>query len=474
MFTDNEFPASLKSIGEIDSRLPKNLTFLRPNEFMKKPKLYEDGIEPTDIRQGSLGDCYFLASLASLAEYPKRIQKMIKSCGNGKYEIEYFYDGMKRNIVIDDLLLCKDKEPFFSHNNGDELWVMLLEKAYAKVVGDYGKIEGGIPFLALNDLTGMPVGRINTREIDINKLFKKIYDYDKKKYCMVANVPDVEGIDLEKEYGLVENHAYTVIDAVEIKGNRLLKIRNPWGQCEWKGKWNDKDPNWTPEMKKELNIVDANDGLYFMAIEDFVKFFDEITVVYYKENWKEFNSIDLMMGDKQIVLPFESSGESIFTLTQQRTAKKIALRMWVVDEKNNAIGGQTDATFVISSNIRGKKLKLPTGGKYKLVIETHQSCISQLPYQINISVRSQNEVKFGDVYPVPQNERLSFMMKIDSNTADKCKACGQPLPPKGIAKTKVGSFHLKCFTCDQCGKQLGGKFGLRQNKKLCPECLSKK
>ena len=38
----------------------------------------------------------------------------------------------------------------------DELWVLLLEKAYAKVYGGYGNIVGGSGLEALKNLTGAP------------------------------------------------------------------------------------------------------------------------------------------------------------------------------------------------------------------------------------------------------------------------------------------------------------------------------
>jgi hypothetical protein len=39
---------------------------------------------------------------------------------------------------------------------------------------------------------------------------------------------------------------------VQNKGEieRLLKIRNPWGMYEWRGKWSDKSEMWTPELLK--------------------------------------------------------------------------------------------------------------------------------------------------------------------------------------------------------------------------------
>ena len=39
--------------------------------------------------------------------------------------------------------------------------------------------------------------------------------------------------------GLVSGHAYSLLDAVECDGHLLLKVRNPWGQGEWKGAWSD-------------------------------------------------------------------------------------------------------------------------------------------------------------------------------------------------------------------------------------------
>ena len=37
--------------------------------------------------------------------------------------------------------------------------------------------------------------------------------------------------------GIVELHVYSVQKAVEVDGKRLLKLKNPWGQGEWKGAW---------------------------------------------------------------------------------------------------------------------------------------------------------------------------------------------------------------------------------------------
>jgi calpain-15 len=52
----------------------------------------------------------------------------------------------------------------FSRNNGNELWVLLLEKAYAKLHGGYKTLTGGLPHEALMDLTGCPAMTLNFKE----------------------------------------------------------------------------------------------------------------------------------------------------------------------------------------------------------------------------------------------------------------------------------------------------------------------
>ena len=67
-------------------------------------------------------------------------------------------------------------EPAFSRGNGSELWVLLLEKAYAKAYGSYENIEGGISSMALRDLTGAPYFNIDNDPDDIDKTWDFIQE----------------------------------------------------------------------------------------------------------------------------------------------------------------------------------------------------------------------------------------------------------------------------------------------------------
>ena len=58
--------------------------------------------------------------------------------------------------MVDDYFPIYKKKPLYTRNNENELWVMLLEKAYAKVFKSYEAIESGLTGVAMNALTGAP------------------------------------------------------------------------------------------------------------------------------------------------------------------------------------------------------------------------------------------------------------------------------------------------------------------------------
>jgi calpain-15 len=57
-----------------------------------------------------------------------------------------------------------------------------------------------------------------------------------------------EGYEPKSGKGLIPGHAYSIIIAKEVKGHRLLNMRNPWGGFEWDGDWSDNSALWTKEM----------------------------------------------------------------------------------------------------------------------------------------------------------------------------------------------------------------------------------
>ncbi len=54
--------------------------------------------------------------------------------------------------------------------------------------------------------------------------------------------------------GLVPTHAYAVLDAKEVEGEKLLKLKNPWSHLRWRGNWSELDmAHWTPAFRHALD-----------------------------------------------------------------------------------------------------------------------------------------------------------------------------------------------------------------------------
>jgi len=75
------------------------------------------------------------------------------------------------------------------------------------------------------------------------------------------------------------------LEAYTLGTNKVVKVLNPWGEEAYSGPWNDHDPNWTDEYKRKVNLVVADDGVFFMPISVFREAFAEFHVAMYNENW---------------------------------------------------------------------------------------------------------------------------------------------------------------------------------------------
>ena len=103
--------------------------------------------------------------MASLAEYPERIKKIFQTHEvneAGCYAVNIYVNGEPRTVVVDDYFpydATTDQWAFSrpSKEEGmNEIWVLILEKVWAKVFGSYQRIEAGTAGEAMYPLTGCP------------------------------------------------------------------------------------------------------------------------------------------------------------------------------------------------------------------------------------------------------------------------------------------------------------------------------
>lgn len=172
---------------------------------------------------------------------------------------------------MDDYIPCLRGKPTFTKAVGNELWVTMIEKAWAKVHGNYHVTAGGLPHNSLRDLTGAPSYMEESNSLTPEKLL----EWDKKGYLMNSAVlKRGQGMEEKNATGIVNQHAYSLIAVKKLKSPNvtLVQCRNPWGSFEWKGDWSDNSSKWTPALKKEVGFSEAkDDGLFWISYDDYVE-----------------------------------------------------------------------------------------------------------------------------------------------------------------------------------------------------------
>eukprot|EP00913_Durusdinium_trenchii_P033034 g30925.t1 len=253
------------------------------------------------VKQGALGDCWLVGAFACLADFPGHVEMLFDPMvlsPQGRYVIHLFdsKSGWRR-VEIDDFIPCMsvpwipqslggDMEflvnykdlPCFSQPVGGEVWPLLLEKAFAKVAGSYGALEGGIPEVAFQALTGQREQLRWQKESDgMWRLLRfEMPRFDNSKLTGDAQLD-----------GLLEGHAYSVLEVQEVHGLRLIRLRNPWGKEEWTGRWSRRSNAWGdhPHVAADLALRGGRpadrgpaDGSFWMPLEDFVNCFNSINI----------------------------------------------------------------------------------------------------------------------------------------------------------------------------------------------------
>ncbi|KAF8704580.1 Cysteine proteinase, partial [Rhizoctonia solani] len=278
---------------------------LRVTDIFHNPQFFVDGVGAGDISQGSLGDCWFLSALTTITTMPHLIEKICVARDEqvGVYGFIFYRDSGWHEVIIDDYLFTKvpkwecitGREQMLYHRSKDkynstarkggrtllfascgeeeETWVPLIEKAYAKLMGDYSAMSGGFAAEGIEDLTGGVSTKLEISDIlDKDKFWTHELMHANEDRLFGCSIKQ-DGAD-EQVNGLLQGHAYSVIKAVEVNGKRFVRLHNPWGHHEWNGRWSDGSKEWTPEwmaLLPEIGHKFGNDGEFVMEYSDFLK-----------------------------------------------------------------------------------------------------------------------------------------------------------------------------------------------------------
>ncbi|TGZ67060.1 hypothetical protein CRM22_005006 [Opisthorchis felineus] len=212
LFEDPFLPASSKSIGARLIQSGRNYEWLRPHEIIRDPQFVTDGISRFDVVQGEIGDCWFLAAVASLSMYRDLLQQVVpfgqsfdsnRSSADGFFPycgmfwFRFWRFGQWVDVVVDDRLPTRNgRLVFMRSTDRNEFWSALMEKAYVQTT--YGQVEL---------------------------------------------------VRLRNPWG---------------------------SEHEWNGPWGDKSSEWRnipPDERKRMGLTFENDGEFWMSFKDFTRYF---------------------------------------------------------------------------------------------------------------------------------------------------------------------------------------------------------
>ena len=115
-FTDNDFTTddavywadySTERFG-IGKKVASRITWMRAmDQFSSKTLWGSEGISPKDVRQGIIGDCWFMVAASAMGEQPKRLEKIFfnkKADKFGMYAVNLYTLGVPHTVIVDDFL----------------------------------------------------------------------------------------------------------------------------------------------------------------------------------------------------------------------------------------------------------------------------------------------------------------------------------------------------------------------------------
>jgi calpain family cysteine protease len=237
-------PTNLTS-DNLSHKLVEGVHFLKGNGDSRE-------IQKNDVNQGQLGDCYFLAALAAIADtQPQRVRRQLRIVSPNESEVFI----AKRWIPVSHklasgnyggLTYVKSDSVYRDGKRIYELWPALYEKALVLDGGGYTDVEGGMVWTGLKLMgyktkTILPL--VNTSSSMRRALNKALA---RKQPITIAFPPMIEKTSTGKETGIVGSHVYAITGSPD--GRRFV-LYNPWGSHHPKRNLSPSD------MRKLLSIV---------------------------------------------------------------------------------------------------------------------------------------------------------------------------------------------------------------------------
>ena len=216
-------------------------------------------VSSLDVQQKFVGDCYMMAALAAVSDTPdgrSLIRSAITENRNDKGEVVSYTVTLHKpeshwlraktfsdvRVTVDGTFVIGHAAPR-SDSGLNEVWPLVMEKAYAQYNGGYNAIgHGGKACDAMEILTGREATRTSLRSParwfksfpperlqDDLAAGKLVVLETRREISQSANLRAATHVD---SHGLEGDHAYEVTGTEVCDGHVFVKLHNPWGRDE--------------------------------------------------------------------------------------------------------------------------------------------------------------------------------------------------------------------------------------------------
>lgn len=198
--------------------------------------LFGKGPSPDDVYQGSVNDCYILASFSALARHnPSAIRQSVAALGDGTYAARFYDQNRKEYFIRVDGDLPVDASGNLVaawRGAGGNTWVPLMEKAYAifrnwSKGAAYSNLDWGYADETFRALGCKSVaGTVTPQQFGNNATV--LLNWIRTELSNGAAV--VMGTSTVSDGSYIwPSHVYEVVGIVQLSDGYYLKLRNPWG-----------------------------------------------------------------------------------------------------------------------------------------------------------------------------------------------------------------------------------------------------
>lgn len=212
-----------------------------------------------DLSQDALTNCSFVALLISVVNNPG--SRVVEAIEPRRPSLHYYvaltFNGCRRLVQVDDRVpMLQDHTVLLTvrlHSHPTAIWPMVLEKAFLTVMGHGYDFPGSNMCTDTHMLTGWHPQIV---VIENGKLeqWDRVYPAFLRHQVYVGVGTGKLSASTCSALGLVLEHDYAVVAMKEENGQRLLLVRNPWGESLGEAGGDGMRPrmqrdSWVPELQ---------------------------------------------------------------------------------------------------------------------------------------------------------------------------------------------------------------------------------